>query len=116
MQNTFEDENITTIMKALEEETDISVKVNKQEVKDNDYNLSPIRYLVNIEDRLVNPTELTNIVETIRGKMYLKRLDEEEGKDKSGYLLNLSDVKDYKIDTLNNKSVKIYSMNMRDIY
>ena len=31
--------------------------------------------------------------------MYLKRLDEEEGKDKSGYLLNLSDVKDYKIDT-----------------
>ena len=45
--------------------------------------------------------------------MYLKRLDEEESKDKSGYLLNLSDVKDYKIDTLNNKSVKIYSMNMR---
>ena len=41
--------------------------------------------------------------------MYLKRLDEEESKDKSGYLLNLSDVKDYKIDTLNNKSVKIYS-------
>lgn len=100
MQNTFEDENITTIMKALEEETDISVKVNKQEVKDNDYNLSPIRYLVNIEDRLVNPTELTNIVETIRGKdVSKKRLDEEEGKDKSGYLLNLSDVKDYKIDT-----------------
>ena len=31
--------------------------------------------------------------------MYLKRLDEEESKDKSGYLLNLSDVKDYKIDT-----------------
>ena len=100
MQNTFEDENITTIMKALEEETDISVKVNKQEVKDNDYNLSPIRYLVNIEDRLVNPTELTNIVETIRGKdVSKKRLDEEESKDKVGYLLNLSDVKDYKIDT-----------------
>ena len=100
MQNTFEDENITTIMKALEEETEISVKVNKQEVKDNDYNLSPIRYLVNIEDRLVSPTELTNIVETIRGKdVSKKRLDEEESKDKSGYLLNLSDVKDYKIDT-----------------
>ncbi|EGQ1650588.1 hypothetical protein EF796_12365, partial [Staphylococcus pseudintermedius] len=99
MQNTFKDENITTIMKALEEETDISVKVNKQEVKDNDYNLSPIRYLVNIEDRLVNPTDLTNIVETIRGKdVSKKRLDEEESKDKAGYLLNLSDVKDYKID------------------
>ena len=93
MQNTFEDENITTIMKALEEETEISVKVNKQEVKDNDYNLSPIRYLVNIEDRLVSPTELTNIVETIRGKDVSKKLDEEESKDKSGYLLNLSDVK-----------------------
>lgn len=74
MQNTFEDENITTIMKALEEETEISVKVNKQEVKDNDYNLSPIRYLVNIEDRLVSPTELTNIVETIRGKDVSKKI------------------------------------------
>ena len=72
MQNTFEDENITTIMKALEEETEISVKVNKQEVKDNDYNLSPIRYLVNIEDRLVSPTELTNIVKRFVEKMYLK--------------------------------------------
>ena len=61
----------------------------------------PIRYLVNMEDRLVSPTELTNIVETIRGKDVSKKdLDEEESKDKSGYLLNLSDVKDYKIDTL----------------
>ena len=48
--------------------------MNKQEVKDNDYNLSPIRYLVNIEDRLVSPTELTNIVETIRGKDVSKKI------------------------------------------
>lgn len=48
--------------------------------------------------------------------MYLKKLDDEEIKDQVDYLINLSDVKDYKIDTLNNKSVKTYSMNMRNIY
>lgn len=48
--------------------------------------------------------------------MYLKRLDEEESKDKSGYLLNLSDVKDYKIDTPKQQISQDILMNMRDIY
>ncbi|MGX8004583.1 restriction endonuclease subunit S [Staphylococcus hominis] len=48
---------------------------------------------------MVNPTCLTDVVETIRGKDVSKnRLDNEQNNNQVGYLLNLSDVKNYKID------------------
>lgn len=98
-QKIFEDKDIKEIMKALENESLISKKVNSQTIINNDYNLSPIHYLVDIKDYLVNPTCLTDVVETIRGKDVSKnRLDNEQNNNQVGYLLNLSDVKNYKID------------------
>ncbi|WP_237451496.1 N-6 DNA methylase, partial [Staphylococcus pseudintermedius] len=94
LQKAFETKDIKSIMNGLSSDTEISKKVSKEVIKNNDYNLSPVRYLVNIEDRLLNPVKLTDIVEAIRGKdVSKKKLDDEQNKDKAGYLLNLSDLK-----------------------
>ncbi|PTG81838.1 hypothetical protein BU644_11655, partial [Staphylococcus chromogenes] len=99
LQKAFETKDIKSIMNGLSSDTKISKKVSKEVIKNNDYNLSPVRYLVNIEDRLLNPVKLTDIVEAIRGKdVSKKKLDDEQNKDKAGYLLNLSDLKDFKIN------------------
>ncbi|MEH7966147.1 N-6 DNA methylase, partial [Staphylococcus pseudintermedius] len=99
LQKAFETKDIKSIMNGLSSDTEISKKVSKEVIKNNDYNLSPVRYLVNIEDRLLNPVKLTDIVEAIRGKdVSKKKLDDEQNKDKAGYLLNLSDLKDFKIN------------------
>lgn len=99
LQKVLETKDIKSIMNGLSTDTEISKKVSKEVIKSNDYNLSPVRYLVNIEDRLLNPVKLTDIVEAIRGKdVSKKKLDDEQNKDKAGYLLNLSDLKDFKIN------------------
>ena len=100
LQKAFETKDIKSIYEnGLSSDTEISKKVSKEVIKNNDYNLSPVRYLVNIEDRLLNPVKLTDIVEAIRGKdVSKKKLDDEQNKDKAGYLLNLSDLKDFKIN------------------
>ncbi|MGX8004584.1 N-6 DNA methylase [Staphylococcus hominis] len=54
-QKIFEDKDIKEIMKALENESLISKKVNSQTIINNDYNLSPIHYLVDIKDYLGKP-------------------------------------------------------------
>ncbi len=98
-QKVFENKDIKSIINGLSSDTEISKKVSKEVIKNYDYNLSPVRYLVNIEDRLVDPVKLSDIVEAIRGKdVSKKKLDDEQNKDKAGYLLNLSDLKDFKIN------------------
>ncbi|EGQ2857449.1 hypothetical protein E6A61_12230, partial [Staphylococcus pseudintermedius] len=84
LQKAFETKDIKSIMNGLSSDTEISKKVSKEVIKNNDYNLSPVRYLVNIEDRLLNPVKLTDIVEAIRGKdVSKKKLDDEQNKDKA---------------------------------
>lgn len=88
LQKAFETKDIKSIMNGLSSDTEISKKVSKEVIKNNDYNLSPVRYLVNIEDRLLNPVKLTDIVEAIRGKdVSKKKLDDEQNKDKSGLFI-----------------------------
>ncbi|QIW06608.1 N-6 DNA methylase [Staphylococcus pseudintermedius] len=111
LQKAFETKDIKSIMNGLSSDTEISKKVSKEVIKNNDYNLSPVRYLVNIEDRLLNPVKLTDIVEAIRGKdVSKKKLDDEQNKDKAGYLLNLSDLKDFKINIPKQKNQPRYLM------
>lgn len=55
LKKVFETKDIKSIMNGLCTDTEISKKVSKEVIKNNDYNLSPVRYLINIEDRLLNP-------------------------------------------------------------
>lgn len=93
MNNIFSTDNINKIIDSINIETDISINESEEKIKENEFILSPNRYINNIDEKLINPVNLVDITQTIRGKdIPSKILDEDKDNDKVGYLLNLSDI------------------------
>lgn len=93
--NGFSDENINEIIDSLFNENEIAKSIHIDEIKKEDYDLSPELYLNNYEDKLINPNKLSDLATIIRGRNINKKdLDEDLTKPQGGFLLNIGDFQD----------------------
>ena len=99
--NVLSDKNIDTIIKSLSVDSDISREVDVQELKDNDYNLLPQRYLNNTID-FKNGVEFGSIIKSItRGAgISASELDKISSTEKTDYqYIMLANIKGGIIDS-----------------
>lgn len=93
--NGFSDENINDIIDGLFNENEIAKSIHIDEIKKEDYDLSPELYLNNYEDKLINPIKLSDLATIIRGRNINKNeLDQDLAKPQGGFLLNIGDFQD----------------------
>lgn len=102
--NHMNENNINTVLDAIEEESEISTRIERSILKENDYIWNTAYYLSEGTLNLVNPKRLGDIATVFRGRDITKKeLNEDADDSYAGHLLNIADLDNYLIKGLNQK-------------
>ncbi|AKG74201.1 N-6 DNA methylase [Salinicoccus halodurans] len=102
--NHMNENNINTVLDAIEEESEISTRIERSILKENDYIWNTAYYLNEETLNLVNPKRLGDIATVFRGRDITKKeLNEDADESYAGHLLNIADLDNYLIKGLNQK-------------
>ena len=102
--NHMNENNINTVLDAIEEESEISTRIERSILKENDYIWNTAYYLSEGTLNLVNPKRLGDIATVFRGRDITKKeLNEDADESYAGHLLNIADLDNYLIKGLNQK-------------
>lgn len=102
--NHMNENNINTVLDVIEEESEISTRIERSILKENDYIWNTAYYLSEGTLNLVNPKRLGDIATVFRGRDITKKeLNEDADDSYAGHLLNIADLDNYLIKGLNQK-------------
>src|SRR5699024_8215970 len=102
--NHMNENNINTVLDVIEEESEISTRIERSILKENDYIWNTAYYLSEGTLNLVNPKRLRDITTVFRGRDITKKeLNEDADDSYAGHLLNIADLDNYLIKGLNQK-------------